>query len=338
MNDLVKAIEPPEKWGWEMKTRSDVDIFLQKLDVNKPHEIRFISWLVSLDIIKLGKISLSQQIRDLVSEYESLIAEYFESNPENPLKCLSKKEGHIIKIDIKRSITWMQKLVEDLKLETDLYKDGKFHSHRILATLTRKDDFYEYLQGFDRYVLISYILAIEFTSKLKLPSSVAEALAYHVAHDLIRLVDISKFTKDSDWAAAHFQKLDEKIKIVSPTNWVLLEKMGVGSIHFAMKWQALTFADDHPVNDTLLIWDYVIYHRKRYMDYIERLCLAHVVQVKPKDEFVIDQLQHFKNYDVVQIINYAEMRNEPMLSQKQILLILSIAVLILSIKYFNYKN
>lgn len=112
--------------------------------------------------------------------------------------------------------------------------------------------------------------------------------------------------------------------------------MGVGYNHFAMKWQALTFADDHPIKDTLLMWDQVIYHRKIYNDYIERLCLAHVVQVTPKDEFVIDQMQHYKNYDVIKIIEYSTSSSSR--SINYIFIIISVVVLIISMYLYLNKQ
>jgi hypothetical protein len=103
--------------------------------------------------------------------------------------------------------------------------------------------------------------------------------------------------------------LDSAIEVADPRVAEELRKMHVNSIHFAMRWQMLLFADEHDFPDIWCIWDAIIAHRANASAFVNQLSITHILQVPLKESWnVIEALQNHRRWDVPKLIRTAEER------------------------------
>jgi hypothetical protein len=89
---------------------------------------------------------------------------------------------------------------------------------------------------------------------------------------------------------------------------IQLKRAGHGSIHFALRWELLLFADEYQAHPMLLLWDQILVRRKEFETFLYALCVAHASQVPPAepDEIAIRKVQNWKDWDVMKIVEDAD--------------------------------
>jgi hypothetical protein len=143
---------------------------------------------------------------------------------------------------------------------------------------------------------------------------------------------MNRFLSSKD-AVPHFRDLDSAIDVAAPKISEELRKMRVNSIHFAMRWQMLLFADEHDFPDTWRLWDAIIARRANASAFVNHLSIAHVLQVPLKEsENVIEVLQKYRRWNVPKLIQTAEELLAP--SWKNKLMRKGVVVALLALLFF----
>jgi hypothetical protein len=139
----------------------------------------------------------------------------------------------------------------------------------------------------------------------------------------------------------HFNEMDEKLMVLVPGLMIPLRRAGQGSIHFALRWELLLFADEHTIKSLMLVWDHILIHLAHFREYLEGLCLAHVRQVPPPGphEIVVEKLQTFRDWDVRKLLIDAEvLAGRPVHSFSKMFFFAVAILLVVLIVVFFWRN
>lgn len=332
-----------EKQRGRINDYTDAISFLQELNINKDNNLRFISYLVTFGIID-DENTRTDKLYQKFQDYDKLINEEFGENLSDPLSFLqNKKTAFVIKADIDRSIGMFNRMAEQLNLSEFNVKFVHLHAMRILALLSLKYQEFSYTQGFDRYILSCYLLAVDFSSQNCLPPTFAEAITYYLAPMFLRLANIHRYIDNLGNTTRHFENIDKIVSKKYPELSMQLERNGHGSIHYALRWELLMFVDEYDAKGLFLIWDSVVVNRNNYDKYILNLCIAHVLQIPaPKPgEILIEKIQTYRDWNPQKAIRtaYALMAEESTVrvTNKYYALYASVVIVFLTVLYFFMK-
>lgn len=331
INQLIKINIPFHK-------KSDVNKFLTSVDQNKDPVLRVAAWLLSLNLI--GFTEIEKKIDSLTKAYKE-ICNMNLSDFNNPRSSLESSEGELILLDTERTIYWFKKMASENGINDEkLLNDAIYSVQRILSVLSKIDSFYHYMQGYDRYVFITFLLGLQAMKKINAEIIFAESISFFFCKELLKIVDVNKFTRDNQFTMKHFSEIDKEIAYVRPEVYNQLVAMHVSSVHFAMKWEILSFADEHKYSNILLIWDRIILFRNIYLKYISEMCVAHIRQVSFVDnEFIIQTIQNYRNWNVKDILNYTDQKiNSPKRKTKYLIILgyLLLFVIIIIVRLFFF--
>jgi len=167
---------------------------------------------------------------------------------------------------------------------------------------------FRYIQGYDRFVFVVYAVALDFALHFGLCRELAEAICYRLAQELITLVQIGSFLEEPMRTQLYFDEKDQTLMDYAPAIMTALRMDRHGSIHFALRWQILLFADEYRAKPLLFLWDKVVEHRDVYKSFLYGLCIAHVRQVPPPipDEITVEKIQRYKDWNVFAAVEFAE--------------------------------
>jgi hypothetical protein len=295
--DIVKLTAP-------ISTPSKLRSFLESRDVRKNNHTRLIAWLISFNFLSHGPDGIVSGLAGIRDRYFALAQDTLGDNLENPLAALSETDAKLISEDIERGGPGFAKSAGAIRLQEHYFSFVELHARRILAVLAKTNPRYSYTQGYDRFVNLLYVICLNFSVKLRNSTDVVEGLTFFLAQALISQADLLDTLQYTDRVAIHYQKLDRKIKRQSNDLYRILKKYGQSSFYFALRWELLMFADEHPVPEVYLLWDTLIAHQRNYAKYRTAMCLAHIRQVPVEDSAtMIANLQDFKNWDIVRILN-----------------------------------
>lgn len=288
--------------------------FLNQDQTDKDNRYRVFAWLIQLHLISNEKEKMIENILDMYQNYlENIGSQFNESS--NPFQNTQDEETSLIYLDVRRISDWFLNMAKPLNFDQCYLDDFQFHIRRILYFLPKIDpqsDFH-YIQGFDRYASITYLLGLDFIRKVSnnnlLPFSLefAEMLSLHFTHDFISLsrllINITNSPKE---IMDVFENIDKIIEKEIPSISKNLKKCSTSSVHFALRWTLLLFADEHDFNNCLVLWDHFVLHQKDFPTYMVNVSISHLKQVPYDGISYIDKIQNFKNWDVPQIIKEAE--------------------------------
>ena len=285
---------------------SDAISFLKKPDLDKDNVMRMLSWLIVLRIIPDTPVKSAIGVANVYVKYQKILNDKL-NGVDDPLEKVSGKESRVIIADINRSLFWFETLAKTINLEEYYTREARSHTIRILSLLSLSSKSLSYLQGFDRYVLVSYLLGLIFISKSGLPATVAEAISYFISFSLLKMSRPDLLLVDNEKTVKHFDDLDSKIAIYAPEIYEKMSSTGVSSLLFALRWQLLIFADEHELKGLLYIWDNAIVNRNQYSDYIESLSISHICQI-PDDNSgnLVEVVQHYRGWDNIEIVRKAD--------------------------------
>lgn len=285
-----------------------VDGFLKDAKLNKDPIKRFLAYLLKLNVISLDSDSNSLQIIDMIPNYFQISKEIFGENYETPLEKINKADKFTIEGDIKRCYILLVNYCKHFGIsDFKQYPEGKLIPERILAAIAILHPDLAYLQGYDRFLLISYSLSLKFCEKIGIESIYAEAFAYNLALSLITNADLRKIIENPGTYEG-FDILEDKVQKYCPNTYKILSKGNIPAFTYSMRWRLLFFSDEHEVNGTLLIWDNMLLRMSDLEYYFGCIGAAHVLQVEIKDDFsAVEKIQKFRDWDVVKIVNDADL-------------------------------
>jgi hypothetical protein len=257
-------------------------------------------------LIPSNRASIPSAVARLHEEYQTDISKTFK-DPNNPLDGYEpSRDASVIRADIARSIKWFHVISDASKLSPIPEDDIVIvHAYRVLASLSKLKG-YSYTQGFDRYVFVTYVLGLHFTMAGKLPAEVAESLSFALTREILRLIKTDELLECSPAVASCNSRIDKLVTDQVPEVGRELADAGLTSYHYALRWQLLLFADEHPWDGIVAIWDAVFARKKYWDDMIAELALAHVKHVPPNpDVFALERIQKCKKWDAMLILKDA---------------------------------
>jgi hypothetical protein len=288
--------------------------FLTRIDLEKPNADRFLSWLIVFGLSD-GKLSA---ITELHSKYQAIITLRFPADATKPLEPLDKEPRHLITVDLDRSLPGFFKFADLINVKLPDRKVCFLHSRRILSALVLADKFYFYTQGYDRYMLLIYLVALDFTAKANLPAEVAESLAFHLTAKVLRLADVPDVLDNIEQTEPKFRALDAIVQVKFPELHQELVKSGHGSLQYALKWRLLLFADEHPVKEVYAIWDSIFVLKESLQEFFYDLCVGHLEQVRIKEEpTIVEQIQRYRDWDCNKLLTVSWDRYNSRRRQRQ---------------------
>jgi hypothetical protein len=239
-------------------------------------------------------------------EYVQLIQSRI-PDPSRPLAALDPNTSFIIECDIRRGVHAFNKMVDSLQLSPELNADVILRAHRVFAVMNMSKNL-SFTQGYDRYWFIAFAVCLDACSEFKLGAQFAEALSFHLTYSFLSLVRITKLLDHPNDTERYFQNMDIEMLKVAPRIMGPLQFNRQGSIHFALRWQLLLFADEYDIRPLLVLWDN-IFHRphNEFSEFLFSLCIAHIQQVPMagQGEYMIAHIQTYRSWDVDRVVEDA---------------------------------
>jgi hypothetical protein len=279
---------------------SGVRAFLDRPDPAKDQLTRFIAWLFTFGLVPLNSEGIFAAFCEFRDDYERLKALHLTDGVPSTTPALNR----LVRGDVERTVTWFVKLAPQLGIPERLYPQAEAITHRVLIFIGNSSPRYTYVQGYDRFVFLSYLVTLNFFANCGEHVEFVEPLTFQLTKRFLALGDIIDLLGNFQELHRHFGQLDADIRIMYPALWERLVRIGYSTLHFALRWEILMFADEHSVTDLFLLWDKLVAHRNHYPQYMRAMCLAHLGQV-PADEGVssIQTFQTFQNWDTVALLN-----------------------------------
>jgi hypothetical protein len=274
-------------------SKNDAYKFLLSKNSSKNNSHRFISWLLALKIISGGKETWFDKCNSYHTQYQT-IAETLIKDNDNPLSSLPKNDLYQIKNDIIRTICYFNRMASEVNVKSVYTKYTSYIVSRIITVMSIVDHTFRYIQGCDRYVYNAYLVSLIFCLENGLPLSFAESSAFVISSKIMQISNISHYLDDPVEISEHFEALDIKMEKANPSVMKEFATANQSSIHFALRWEILLFAEEHSFRGLMLLWDHIIAHKSCSSSYIESLCIAHFKQAPGGS---LTNLQHYKEWD-----------------------------------------
>jgi hypothetical protein len=209
----------------------------------------------------------------------------------------------MIDIDIPRSAGWFCNLATAVGLPEPYFADSVALARDILSAIASEPSFV-YYQGYDRYVFISCLAAMQFAASHGLERFVGEALAFSIARAVIKISNLSQYLRPD--SARLFESFERQARPLRPDIYVHLDQQGLGAMYYAHRWKLLWFADEHAADGILIIWDNILARLGDLPEYLDALALAHLKQVVvPPGKMVLEAVQRFTDWNVEAVIRDA---------------------------------
>ena len=286
-----------------VKDMASAEVFLEELDLNKCHATRYIAWMLMLDGLPPNPELWPKTFYYLVRSYRGKLA-YYPMNKSSIPVCLDEESTKAISSDVRRANVMFSSFAREMGIPQELCEDAETRVIRLTVILFREAPQYHYLQGYDRFALISYAVSLSFVIKIGLSYIEAEALAISLLRRLIRLSDSDKYLASSSQTIEHFANVDAFLRVYNADIMDIVSRRGNASATFASNWAGVLFAESHTPLEVLLVWDQLVLHHKESFSYFKALTSAHLKQIpKAQDEFgQLELIQTFRKWDIVKLL------------------------------------
>lgn len=249
--------------------------YLETLDIKKPFFNRMICWMLKFGLLSQKPGTWGAELEAMVSKYESLVSE---SCADFGLEQVKASLPAIIPRDLGRSEILFQHVFEDLDLP--LFDDYQLRLHRIFLVLLHEVKDFEYLQGYDRFLYIMTAVAAAFCVHTGLKSGAIEAFSYQLVKYSLTKIVFSRVILNQEEAGDLYFELDEMMSKHSPATAAAFRSQSLKPEMFALNWLLLLFAEKHPMEDLLVVWDRIFLDIANLETHVLALVVAHLNQVQ----------------------------------------------------------
>jgi hypothetical protein len=250
----------------------------------------------------------------MYTNYQSLLEAHLSDSLTQPLEKLSDADHRIIEIDLERDVGWFTNGCTKLSVSEDHRHEAPLHARRILALIALLTPSLSYLQCYNRYVFVSYLLGICVCAANGFPTAVGEAVAFFLTQKFLALADIRR-QLDAGLSSADADALDAECRKALPDLMAILRADRHGASEFSRRWKLVWFADEHEMSHSWIIWDAIIAQSDNLPEFINDLCVAHLSQVqqpikrkgKTNAPF-LETVAQYRAWRRNEIVNYAVAR------------------------------
>jgi hypothetical protein len=285
------------------QNKSELGKFLSQADLLKDMGKRLFAYLISFKILPFDSFDWAEALFNLYNQYRNWLEIHIKNSMNKPLK-LNPEMKRVLKADLEKACRWFEMIAEDMNITTQT-EDTVRRISRVIVIKFFENPSYEYHQGHDRYLFVSYLLSLKACFQFSLDPSLAEALTFFLFEKWNQLSNIQGYLKEIEHVQANFKKLDQMVLKFCPEIGSLIAQNGHSSFHFALSWHFLFFADEHPLHNLLLLWDSIILHQDQLSKYLFYLSVAHVKQVPIASQEIpmVEKIQKYHSYDIFLILS-----------------------------------
>lgn len=249
--------------------------YLETLDSEKPLFNRMICWMLKAGLLGSSSKTWCSSLQNMVDTYEKLIGESCSGYDINQIK---ESLPAIIPRDLGRSEILFRNIFEDLGLSP--FDDYQLRLHRIFLVLSHEMKDFEYLQGYDRFLYIMTAVSYSFCLHTGFQTNAMEAFAYQLVKFAMMNLTFGKIVLNPEQAGDVYFELDEIMGKYSPATAAAFRSQQLRPEMFALNWLLLLFAEQHPIDELLLVWDMIFLNISRFETYVLSLVVAHLNQVQ----------------------------------------------------------
>jgi hypothetical protein len=327
-----------------ISSMDEISTFLLSKNPNKPNAARLICWFFKFNHLPPMAERWATSLYLKYQEYMQIIRLRI-ADPSRPLADLSPSSALSIECDIHRGVCAFNHMAESLDLTAESGPDVILRAHRVFAAINLSHDL-SYTQGYDRYWFVSFSVCLDACSRFGLGNQFAEALSFHLTYSLLQLVRITTWLDHPTDTEHYFERMDMDMRVIAPQILGPLQLNHQGSVHFALRWQLLLFADEYEIRVLLVLWDNVFLRpHQEFSEFLFSLCIAHILQVPlaAPGEYMIEKIHNYRDWAVDKIIEDAIThmvlkRKQPRKSRHIIIVLLVAAMFILFVFHFVRRN
>lgn len=176
---------------------------------------------------------------------------------------------------------------------------------RILYTFAMLNTGISYMQGFNELIFPFYYVLTKGFNWLDNYLDICECLAFNMFQWLFTNTTIFDFytTSDHSIIMKHLNEFVQLQKVHLPKVAKVIEHHNIHPIYYCMRWFTLLFSQEHELPYLLSIWDALLSHGKRLMDYALYVALGHLKIIENK---IIDKEYNF----VIETLQNIEVKNQ----------------------------
>lgn len=288
-------------------TMDGIDNFLFE-NSSKNIEARFISYCIKLNTVTIE--NYSTELYQKIIDYENYANENFNFTTNDIFELVPEDIAKVIEADVPRIYGFFKDVCNVFSVSLLDSEYALIACKRILALIAHKRPDIGYIQGYDRYMIYCFSMALKIVQSIGIQNKYAEGLSFDLTIRFLEISNVDRILTQPHTEIA-FIKIDECVGGLDPRLATMFTQYHISSILFATGWRILLFTHVHPINDTLLIWDRFLLHLESsddFENYFVASALAHVKQVIVdfKDEdfnpLVIETIQKYENYNLNQIL------------------------------------
>jgi len=295
------------KAGQYFSKKSGIDRFLRLFESSKSDDARLIAWLLSFGVISYSDVTVYHSFKRVRNMYAEESNSLF-SDDIDPFSVLSREEGRTASVDIERTILFLKRITSDLGLTEERYTELFGIAARVISFNSKKKGI-GYVQGYDRFLFLSMNLVIRYCKSNGFDYEFVESLTSSLYNNFVILsLHIINLDKKEKEIEKSFTKIDRLIKETKPEMYQKLSDIQFLSLNFALPWKIVFFADIHNPSDLYLMWDQIIYYRNNLNEYVNSLCISHILQVPIHEEYseMVNCIQHFSEWRIHSLLTEAD--------------------------------
>jgi hypothetical protein len=277
------------------------------IDRGKPAHARALAWLIQFGLLPERPALWPAKLCELAAQYASLSSAYCGDSSQTTLEALVES---IVPRDLGRSVLLFSQIFADLGLDTGYFDPAFIRFLRIFAVLSKADPAFRYFQGYDRFAYVAAAVSTAFCLFLGVSADNAEAITYFLTNFF--LVKIAWRDPPDPRALINSQEIFGDVagdlRRFYPATAAALASQKLQPNIYALKWVMVLFAEQHPVPDLLLVWDFVALNISALQPYVSGLIVAHLNQVQLGMDFTetVQRIQNTRQFDIARLVREAD--------------------------------
>jgi hypothetical protein len=283
--------------------------FLQRRDNGqKDGASRYLAWLMVLGGLPEDPELWAQGLYYSVRGYRAKFGYYLNDGTKDLPDCLDPKLICHIREDISRAIFLFEGFAHALGIPAGSWTHAETSVARVTIIMLSEAPQFDYIQGYDRFAIVSYALGLATALRFGLGQIEGEAFAIRLFRRLVPLSGAHAYLVSQGATRDYFCDVDAYLRVFQPLIMQTLAQAAASSVSFALNWSGLLFLDQKTPLDVLLIWDQFVLRNTATNAYFKAMTAAHLNQV-PRMDTAFEQLgaiQRMASWDVPRLLDDAE--------------------------------